>query len=242
VIRAVATLFALIFLLLIVPHVPILTELKLRIGTLPMTGADITKDVISLVVIGILLHFAYSAENQLPKISTRFSQSGLLTASVIHIIVIFIAYYAFRDLAQNLQNDIWVFYVILLLLLCYPLYRGGRAYYKGANEVADLLTAKIGSETDEFVKCPTCGEENDPSAKFCKACGTKFVPPVPPKSIICPHCGTENELSAKFCYDCGKELVAPAVSKGVTCPQCGTENQAGAKYCSDCGTALSDHT
>jgi hypothetical protein len=49
--------------------------------------------------------------------------------------------------------------------------------------------------------CPSCGEENDPDAKFCDKCGAALA-----TSAACPSCGRENEADANFCDECGASL------------------------------------
>lgn len=52
-------------------------------------------------------------------------------------------------------------------------------------------------------KCPKCGTECRPSAKFCRECGEKF----PEKTErFCPECGAKVNATAKFCPECGSKL------------------------------------
>lgn len=53
------------------------------------------------------------------------------------------------------------------------------------------------------MKCPNCGAEQKPGAKFCEDCGK----PIPQKKI-CPNCETELAPTAKFCSNCGNPLEA----------------------------------
>jgi hypothetical protein len=58
------------------------------------------------------------------------------------------------------------------------------------------------------MKCPYCGSDNAPAARFCEKCGT------PLGTKPCPHCGHENQTTARFCVHCGGALnieQAPAV-------------------------------
>jgi len=64
------------------------------------------------------------------------------------------------------------------------------------------------------MKCPTCGFENRPDARFCKQCGQPIQvqaapasPPMPP-GTICPACGATAKPGARFCPRCGKPLPA----------------------------------
>ena len=79
------------------------------------------------------------------------------------------------------------------------------------------------------VKCPKCGSELPPNAKFCLGCGTK-VEKISENEMICPHCGKQTP-KGKFCIECGGKLQQH-------CPNCGNEVPQGAKFCSECGTKL----
>ena len=44
--------------------------------------------------------------------------------------------------------------------------------------------------------CPRCATENEPSARFCDACGNAF-------SRVCSNCGAQVRPGARFCANCG---------------------------------------
>jgi hypothetical protein len=50
------------------------------------------------------------------------------------------------------------------------------------------------------VKCPKCGHENRPGARFCAECGTLLHPGG------CPRCGAEIVPGDRFCTQCGLDL------------------------------------
>jgi len=73
------------------------------------------------------------------------------------------------------------------------------------------------------MKCPNCGFENRPEARFCKQCGDTLLEhgeplqapstheaPPPPSGTICPACGATAKPGARFCPRCGKALEAKA--------------------------------
>lgn len=69
------------------------------------------------------------------------------------------------------------------------------------------------------MKCPNCGFENRPDARFCKHCrqpmqtisAEQAAAPPPPPASICPVCGATAKPGARFCPRCGKPLpAAPA--------------------------------
>jgi class 3 adenylate cyclase len=49
--------------------------------------------------------------------------------------------------------------------------------------------------------CPSCGSDNDTSARFCAACGTSLPQ-------VCPRCGAGVPDAARFCATCGQSLAA----------------------------------
>jgi hypothetical protein len=69
------------------------------------------------------------------------------------------------------------------------------------------------------MKCPSCGYENRPIARYCENCGQQLPvvvsPPdgeqVRPKSKFCPSCGAKVSLEAHFCEQCGLALRSPAI-------------------------------
>lgn len=92
------------------------------------------------------------------------------------------------------------------------------------QEPIQPLIEAVAAEPQATKKCPQCGSENSPNAKFCKVDGYRFESttpdtappaPTPPQKPIqplaevvaaefqatkrCPQCGSENALAAKFC-------------------------------------------
>ncbi len=51
------------------------------------------------------------------------------------------------------------------------------------------------------VKCPSCGAELSPQAKFCTECGKKVEPAV----TKCAGCGAQLPSGSKFCPECGQK-------------------------------------
>jgi hypothetical protein len=52
---------------------------------------------------------------------------------------------------------------------------------------------------DTFIKCDTCGYDNNNDANYCNNCGNTI-------DVVCPNCGAKNNSEAKFCNKCGKRL------------------------------------
>jgi uncharacterized OB-fold protein len=51
------------------------------------------------------------------------------------------------------------------------------------------------------MKCPQCGQDNPPQAKFCQECAT-------PLAARCTQCGTQLPPNAKFCFECATPVAA----------------------------------
>jgi class 3 adenylate cyclase len=51
------------------------------------------------------------------------------------------------------------------------------------------------------MKCPQCGQDNPPQAKFCLECAA-------PLAARCSQCGTQLSPNAKFCFECATPVVA----------------------------------
>lgn len=63
------------------------------------------------------------------------------------------------------------------------------------------------------MKCPQCGFENRPNARFCKKCGHNLQAEEEPlvrsqtsNSTVCPFCGGTIKPNARFCPRCGEKL------------------------------------
>lgn len=240
--RSFFVLLALILFLAVVPQIDMLQNQKVKVDKEIITGVEIAKVLISLIIVGVLLNFAYISESQLPKIVVRIPQIGLIISSVIHVVVIFIAYFYLLPFATDrLGNVNQIFNAVFLLLLCVPLIRGGKALYEGINQFTDSVTSSSFDEKDlSNIKCEKCGATNDKSAKHCFECGNKLITNnTTSQYVVCKICNTQNDPSAKHCTECGNKLQeANNHSRTIACPQCGTENKLGVKHCSECGTDL----
>jgi ribosomal protein S27E len=235
--RSFFVLLALVLLLAILPQVDMLQNQKITMNKTIITGVEVAKVLVSLIIIGALMTFAYISESQLPHIATRVPQSGLIISSVIHIVVISIAYFYLLPFAKDrLGNVNQIFNAIFLIILCVPLVRGGVAFYKGVDGLAGSV---VNSSFDSSAtKCEVCGTVNESTAKRCQECGNKLpIFDVASQHIVCKDCGAQNKPSAKQCVECGNKL-QETITKTISCPQCNTENKLGAKHCSECGFDL----
>ncbi|MBI5294259.1 MAG: zinc ribbon domain-containing protein [Chloroflexi bacterium] len=182
-----------------------------------ITGVDIAKALLALLIVGILINFAHVAETQLPFIVSKIPQSGLIVSSAVHIGIIFIAYMNLLEIATDRGTVNPIFNAVFLLLLCIPLFRGGKALYDGIDRFANETTKVF--------------DESKPAIN-----NTSQV-------MVCKSCGTNNDITAKHCIECGNSLQEPKTSQQfIACPLCGEKNPPNAKYCSECATNLTRTT
>lgn len=74
----------------------------------------------------------------------------------------------------------------------------------GTRDGVQTIASAIGAGFNEAapaasVACRTCGQGNDPDAKFCDECGAAM-------SATCHACGVDNDSNAKFCDACGSQI------------------------------------
>jgi pSer/pThr/pTyr-binding forkhead associated (FHA) protein len=126
----------------------------------------------------------------------------------------------------------------------------------------------VSSESPVPVKTPCgfCGQDNDPAALFCSACGKPMTtssarvqpaysaggssaPKVMPKTLEgivpdalpqkCRKCGKTVDGSLAFCGHCGTRVVLEIEEN--SCPNCGTRYvKGGDLFCANCGTRVGE--
>ena len=72
--------------------------------------------------------------------------------------------------------------------------------------------------TDDLVRCDSCGAMVKKGVRFCTACGKPMAQTAMPESAtttvtesetisrVCPNCGTKVEADVTFCTECGTKL------------------------------------
>lgn len=231
--RSAVVLIVLVLLLVLSSQIPILINQELTISGKPVTGVEIVRILITLVITAVLLNLAYVLETQFPKLE-NYKNAGNLFASTIHIIVIFLSYYYLSPFTISDTGKVNQFFnAVFLALLCIPLYRGGVALYKTIDDVAKRTTESIENLP---IKC-SCGQINEADAKYCASCGKLLRQTEETPTITCDSCGKQNSLSTNFCSNCGAKLINKE-QVATICPQCETPNKLSAKHCKECGTEL----
>lgn len=115
----------------------------------------------------------------------------------------------------NLQSSPLIGFILLLPLLVALFAPLALAKQKKVHP-ASALTAPpplvappnpMASPINVGSRCPHCGQEVRPGARFCGHCGQSTVVAVAePQTIICPKCGQMVRAGAKFCGNCGQKI------------------------------------
>ncbi len=95
------------------------------------------------------------------------------------------------------------------------------------------IVAQPTVNTEDNIKCPTCGNDVQKGAKFCPHCATNLeallvVDPT------CPTCGRHYPQGTKFCAEDAALLVSADTLKP-TCVKCGKVYPEGTKFCAEDG-------
>ncbi len=93
-----------------------------------------------------------------------------------------------------------------------------------------------------YVKCPSCGEYVEGSAKACPNCGQSLIPE---GAVVCPNCGAViTDQDVKFCQYCGAQLEKQPEQEKTVIPEpgpirckCGAILEKDDLFCSRCGTS-----
>lgn len=110
-------------------------------------------------------------------------------------------------------------------VLVYQMYKEDRSNYDallpvcheidGLEQQIAAIEQKIADLRTKPGKCPECGHDNIPDARFCASCGTALQEapqalaaeePAEPKVNICPECSAEQPVGTKFCAQCGHKF------------------------------------
>lgn len=111
----------------------------------------------------------------------------------------------YQTIAKSYISPIMHYGSRALMLIALPLLLFLSEIQKGASTVyKTILSTVMKSETPISVgiRCPECGHDNRPAARFCASCRSALV-----KGIVrCSRCGKENRKGARFCKGCGTKL------------------------------------
>ena len=132
----------------------------------------------------------------------------LLGIGLVLAIAGFVSFFsAFGNPSGGMPTNFWMAFIGLPMLaagasLTRAGFLGPASRYV-AGEVTPTIRDTMGALGigAERIVCPSCGTENDATAKFCDGCGR-------PLNRACTACGAENDANARFCDGCGHPLPA----------------------------------
>lgn len=185
---------------------PMLSEL--RVPHTPISAANIINAVIYVVMIVIILNFGREITPTVREYLPKFPEAATALMLILVLVVISIAYSAFKWVSYFFRDFSWIYALLFLLIAIIPLYRLGMLLYTNIDKLTDLLTGKIAEVSGELRRCPNCEEMNPSDSKFCKKCGAALTPTTEakPKTKTCPNCNATLPDDAKFCSECGTRL------------------------------------
>ena len=103
----------------------------------------------------------------------------------------------------------WVLIALTLVGIIYPLlYWHIKPSVPGTNRYGpNPLGASAGNGEIHGVRgvCVACGSGLEPSANYCRACGSKTVSP-DDAGRFCSNCGLSLNPEADFCFSCGTSV------------------------------------
>jgi len=87
------------------------------------------------------------------------------------------------------------------------------------------------------MKCPDCGAELSPNARFCRECGRRVSAAVAPASerVKCANCQADLKPGARFCEACGHPVAASEPPPPAVCANCRASLAPDDQFCSECG-------
>ena len=84
------------------------------------------------------------------------------------------------------------------------------------GNISNQMNTHVNRNSDNSIKCETCGHEIDENQKFCPECGQRI-------GEVCKKCGANLLKGQKFCPECGEQQVN-------TCIKCKKEIPENSKF------------
>jgi len=251
-VRLLVTVVVLLLIRHVVTRLPMLEDID--IAGLPTSLGG----VLGLAVLAVLLAVVYVLSSQiavtLEERNPNVPGVAAFVRYLVLLLVVVIAYSAFRPLAVDLfGSDLWAYSIGFLILGLVPLLGLAVTIYYNIDYLTDLVVTGVrGLGSAGRVQkrvCPQCGAVAGPTVAFCLNCGTQLPVVTPPAGpVVCAQCGTELGPDVRFCGKCGAPRPEPAPApaaepepepqKPVQCQNCGAEVPVGSQFCGACGTAV----
>jgi uncharacterized paraquat-inducible protein A len=242
ILQTVVGIVVLLIVWLVISRLPMLDEFNFP---LDFTLASVVSACILTVVIALLISFSIRMELRMSYVFPQFTQLGTMVKYFIFLIVILIAYGAYKPLLSPYMGDLsWIYHLCFLLLFVAVIFILARSIYLNIDSISALFT---GTKSN-LVRCEKCGNSNRSDLKFCSSCGAE-VPKT--AALNCGSCGTALKPGSKFCPGCGVDTSALPREKVVSvapteasykpttslpaCVACGAILKEGAQFCSSCG-------
>ena len=190
----------------ILSSLPMITALQ--IPRLPITINAIISLVIGIIMISLLITFRREFVPRLESAKPSFKELADIVHAATNIAIIVVAYLMFDDaILPFLKQYTWIYPLVFLALVLWPLIALIVALYKSSDKLADEATFKIAEIRGEVIKCPQCEALIPSNARYCTHCSNKLTLMVAkPKTIVCINCGTENNPGDVYCLECGSPL------------------------------------
>ena len=223
---------------LIISRLPMLDEFNFPLA---FTLASLVSACILTIIIALLISFSIRIELRMSYVFPRFTQLGTMVKYVVFLIIILIAYGAYKPLLSPYMGDLgWIYSLCFFILFIAVIFVLARSIYLNIEGITALFT---GTKSN-MVLCKKCGNRSRNDLKFCSTCGDELIQTM---ETNCRNCGLALKPGITFCPGCGMDINALPKKSAVTessykenamlpsCTACGAILKEGAQFCSSCG-------
>jgi hypothetical protein len=191
---------------IILTSLPMVTAVQIPV--FPITINAIISFVIGIIMISLLITFRREFVPRLEGATPNFKELADIVHAATNIAIIVVAYLMFDEVIMPfLKQFTWIYPLVFLALVLWPLIALVLALYKSSDKLADEATYKIAEIRGELIRCPHCAALIPSNARYCTNCSTKIGLAVTPiRTTRCAECGTENSPGDIYCLECGSPL------------------------------------
>jgi uncharacterized OB-fold protein len=194
---------------IILTSLPMITALQIPV--IPITINAIISLIIGIIMISLLITFRREFVPRLEGAAPSFKELADIIHAATNIAIIVVAYLMFDEaILPFLKQYTWIYPLVFLALVLWPLIALIVALYKSSDKLADEATFKIAEIRGELIRCPHCTALIPSNARYCTNCSTKIALAVAKvHTTRCVECGTENNPGDIYCLECGSPLPSP---------------------------------